>query len=378
MKHITPTSSRRRFQAVAESIRQFIKEKGLSDGDQLPTERDLSRKLGVAVLTVRRAHQELEALGMIRREWGRGTFVGSSQAGSSLARRGHGALNVGYLSIRGELSGPTLDHFTSLRSRLADLGHHLVFELVQPHVDRNDLSQWVQRQGIHAAVAQGFLDTSIMGVLKRLNIPVVIAGNAPPFDGLPVAAPDLAEFSSQVVQRLHEDMGFDHVWLVIEPLRLQMSHLLLQGYRRAVQSLPGMIELVSLCEDNDPRPFVESFRLLQPKLGGRHAIFWTYPFPFVPVENFASPKREPTWGVVNYGRRLRGWFLPRQHDLGELPDPAGEYTVATFELIRDVLTNPSGVIADRVIVPDLKMIGDGKSRKLEVTWHPRDLVAQPV
>jgi len=258
---------------------------------------------------------------------------------------------------------------------LAELGHHLVFELVQPHVDRGDLSQWVQRQNIHAAVAQGFLDTSLMGVLKRLNIPVVIAGNAPPLDGLPVAAPDLADFSAQIVQRLRKDMGFDHVWLVIEPLRLQMSHLLLQGYRRAVQASSGMIEFVSLCEDNDPRPFMEAFRLLQPKLGGRHAIFWTYPFPFIPVTSLASSKREPTWGVVNYGRRAPGWFLPREHDLGELPDPAGEYAVATFELIRDVLTSPSGVIADRDHLPELSIVEDAKIQKLEVTWQTRALAA---
>lgn len=54
--------------------------KGILAGDwkpdeQLPTEDDLARRFGVSKITVRQALRDLAALGYVRREQGRGTFV---------------------------------------------------------------------------------------------------------------------------------------------------------------------------------------------------------------------------------------------------------------------------------------------------------------
>ena len=47
----------------------------LKGGEQLPSHRDLSEQLVVAPLTVKRAYDELETLGYIETQRGRGTFV---------------------------------------------------------------------------------------------------------------------------------------------------------------------------------------------------------------------------------------------------------------------------------------------------------------
>jgi GntR family transcriptional regulator len=44
-------------------------------GDKLPSHRDLAEELAIAPLTVKRAYDELESLGYIETQRGRGTFV---------------------------------------------------------------------------------------------------------------------------------------------------------------------------------------------------------------------------------------------------------------------------------------------------------------
>ena len=47
----------------------------LKSGAKLPSHRELSEQLVVAPLTVKKAYDELEALGVIETQRGRGTFV---------------------------------------------------------------------------------------------------------------------------------------------------------------------------------------------------------------------------------------------------------------------------------------------------------------
>lgn len=64
---------------IVQTLRATIEEGIWSPGEQLPGETQLCEMLGVSRITVRRATAELEALGLIRREQGRGTFVRSSR-----------------------------------------------------------------------------------------------------------------------------------------------------------------------------------------------------------------------------------------------------------------------------------------------------------
>ncbi len=60
---------------IAEGLIDQIESGELTPGDRLPPERDLSEKLGVNRLTLRRALRVLEAQGLIIRKHGIGTYV---------------------------------------------------------------------------------------------------------------------------------------------------------------------------------------------------------------------------------------------------------------------------------------------------------------
>ena len=63
------------YRQLMRQIMDAIAGGRLSAGDQLPSHRDLSEKLVIAPLTVKKAYDELEALGYIESQRGRGTFV---------------------------------------------------------------------------------------------------------------------------------------------------------------------------------------------------------------------------------------------------------------------------------------------------------------
>ena len=62
---------------IAEGLLDQIESGELSTGDRLPSERELSKALGVNRMTLRRAPQLLEAQGLLIRRRGHGTHVAS-------------------------------------------------------------------------------------------------------------------------------------------------------------------------------------------------------------------------------------------------------------------------------------------------------------
>src|ERR1700754_1619370 len=89
------------FSSLADILEQAIRSGRLAPGSRLPTHRDLSKRLGVAVSTVSRAYAEARRRGLIDGTVGRGTFVLSvtreSDAGSG--RDGLRALERLYLPL---------------------------------------------------------------------------------------------------------------------------------------------------------------------------------------------------------------------------------------------------------------------------------------
>ena len=64
-----------RYEETLEAIEQLISGEQLDEDGRLPTERELSDKLGIGRRVLRRALSELEQSGKIVRHQGRGTFV---------------------------------------------------------------------------------------------------------------------------------------------------------------------------------------------------------------------------------------------------------------------------------------------------------------
>ncbi len=63
------------YEQVVEYVEKLVSERGLAPGDQLPTYAELAELVGVSLITVRRALDELERAGKVRRHQGLGTFL---------------------------------------------------------------------------------------------------------------------------------------------------------------------------------------------------------------------------------------------------------------------------------------------------------------
>ena len=63
------------YQQLVDTVRSAIQRGELASGAQLPSVQEMTRELGIARGTVKRAYDELEHAGMIEKAQGRGTFV---------------------------------------------------------------------------------------------------------------------------------------------------------------------------------------------------------------------------------------------------------------------------------------------------------------
>jgi GntR family transcriptional regulator len=76
------------YERVVALVEQLIAERGMTPGDRLPTYSELAQMAGVSMITVRRALDELERAGRVRRHQGLGTFVSRPRIVSEPARTG--------------------------------------------------------------------------------------------------------------------------------------------------------------------------------------------------------------------------------------------------------------------------------------------------
>jgi GntR family transcriptional regulator len=72
---INPAGELAIYRQIMRQITEAIASGRLKPADKLPSHRDLSEQLVVAPLTVKKAYDELELLGYIETQRGRGTFV---------------------------------------------------------------------------------------------------------------------------------------------------------------------------------------------------------------------------------------------------------------------------------------------------------------
>jgi GntR family transcriptional regulator, N-acetylglucosamine utilization regulator len=77
-----------RYQEMIAFIERLIAEGNLAPGDMLPTQAELAEMAGVSLITVRRALEELEHAGRVRRHQGVGTFLAKPRIISEPGRAG--------------------------------------------------------------------------------------------------------------------------------------------------------------------------------------------------------------------------------------------------------------------------------------------------
>ncbi|HEV7612384.1 MAG TPA: GntR family transcriptional regulator [Steroidobacteraceae bacterium] len=90
------------YEKTIAFVLQYIDEHKLREGDQLPTEAQISSLAGVSLVTVRRALSELSSQAVVRREQGRGTFVARPRVKAETTKIG-GLRNGLHLDARSKL-----------------------------------------------------------------------------------------------------------------------------------------------------------------------------------------------------------------------------------------------------------------------------------
>jgi len=95
------------YEQVVDYVEKLVSERGLVPGDLLPTYAELAQSVGVSLITVRRALDELERAGRVRRHQGLGTFLARPRILTEPARAGSllGTLAEGGQSGPAEILG---------------------------------------------------------------------------------------------------------------------------------------------------------------------------------------------------------------------------------------------------------------------------------
>jgi GntR family transcriptional regulator len=86
--HLNAQSGVSPYQQLVQQVRRSLRLGLLSEGDQLPTVKDVVAQLAINPNTVLKAYRELEHSGLVAARPGVGTFVTSTLSDASLAAHG--------------------------------------------------------------------------------------------------------------------------------------------------------------------------------------------------------------------------------------------------------------------------------------------------
>ena len=97
-----------RYKSLVDQLALEIRQGSLPPGTRLPTHRELAAREGLALVTATRVYAELEAMGLVSGETGRGTFVRESALPRGLGSDQHATaagmcdLTFNYPSLPGQ------------------------------------------------------------------------------------------------------------------------------------------------------------------------------------------------------------------------------------------------------------------------------------
>lgn len=192
---------RSRYKAVVDTFAIAIRRGELAPGTRLPTHRELAASHGLALVTASRVYAELEAMGLVSGETGRGTFVRETSLPPGLGTdqkvvaTGMADLNFNYPTLAGQAE--------MLRKALRQLALGGDLEALlryQPHAgrphERAAVARHLQARGLTATAdqvvivngAQQGLAACMMALLKPGD---VIAADALTYSGFKVLAQSL-------------------------------------------------------------------------------------------------------------------------------------------------------------------------------------------
>ena len=186
-----------KYVTTQREIINLIASGGLAVGSVLPTEKELSQRLGVSIITIRRAMKELEEQRIVRREQGRGTFVTADI--ERRTRKGTIAL-LGIL--REEVPFPTTGtSVTRLSTLLGRRAYRLTQIAAGPTPDREAVKLLRRVDGV---LATGWVTPQWVQMLAGMSVPVVFIGAVGcDTQRIPVVAHDWRKMASVLVDELY-------------------------------------------------------------------------------------------------------------------------------------------------------------------------------
>lgn len=191
---------RARYKQIVDTFAADIHEGRLKPGTRLPTHRELAAREGLALVTATRVYAELEAMGLVSGETGRGTFVKETSLprGQGIDQVALAAdvvdLNFNYPSVPGQA-----ELLRSALRRLATAGDLEAALRYQPQGgrphDRATVAQHLVHRGLSVPAeqvmlvdgAQHGLATTVMALLQPGDVVAVDALTYPGFKLLAAA-----------------------------------------------------------------------------------------------------------------------------------------------------------------------------------------------
>ena len=187
-----------RYKTLVDTLAAEIRAGRRAPGTRLPTHRELAAREGLALVTATRVYAELEAMGLVSGETGRGTFVREALLPRSLgidqqaAAAGVLDLNFNYPSLPGQA-----DLLRSALRQLASSGDLEALLRYQPHGgrphERETVARHLASRGLTVGAgqvaivdgAQHGLATTVMALLQPGD---VVATDALTYPGFKVLA----------------------------------------------------------------------------------------------------------------------------------------------------------------------------------------------
>lgn len=186
-----------RYKAIVDELASAIRMGILLPGTRLPTHRALSAEKKVSLATATRVYAELEAMGLVSGETGRGTFVREISLPAGLGLDQHVVasdvldLNFNYPSLPQQT-----DWLREAIRQLTTSGDLISLLHYQPHAgrlnDRETISSWLNAASLTTSAddvlivngAQHGLAVTVMGLLKPGDVVAVDALIYPGFKAL--------------------------------------------------------------------------------------------------------------------------------------------------------------------------------------------------
>jgi LacI family transcriptional regulator len=223
------------YRQMCDILRREIETQGLAAGTRLPTEKELAKRFGVSMITVRGCVGEMVKEGLLVRRQGRGTFVAS---------RKPKATQIVMAIVPDVTDYGCARLLVGIQSVTAQYGYELITGNSRDHAqtERNLLDRAFARnvEGLIVVTGRGaFANGYLVG--NRLYIPLVVVDSYHPSVEADFFYTNDVIGSHEATRHLIE-AGYRRIGHLMGPKGHFLAELRLHGYRRAMREAGITVE----------------------------------------------------------------------------------------------------------------------------------------